>query len=188
MARFPLVVAVAAVCAACAHHDSSRTILYKGTQSAFGKRFVVSDARARVEGRIALAQWRTGLRSRAMLEPRQRFDNLPPRVFLARLRAASRKYHFHVVRVRFYRPKQLAPLVVVRTRDYRELAQAVRDIDDAINPHRGADNTGWSYEGFFLEAQDERGIPFVVVYDLTRGQVEGSQFARSEELYPFAHG
>jgi hypothetical protein len=57
-----------------------------------------------------------------------------------------------------------------------------------LDPHAGhADQSGWTYEGFYFQGNDERGIPFVIVSDLTRGQVEGSQFARSEELYPYAH-
>ena len=46
-----------------------------------------------------------------------------------------------------------------------------------------------AYEGFYLEAQDERGVPFVIVSTAARGgSPEGSQWARSEELYPFPHG
>jgi hypothetical protein len=31
-------------------------------------------------------------------------------------------------------------------------------------------------------------VPFLVAATLTRGQVEGQQWARSEALYPFQHG
>jgi hypothetical protein len=45
------------------------------------------------------------------------------------------------------------------------------------------------YEGFFLEAQDERGVPFLSVYNFWRGQHKGGgQGARSEALFPFSHG
>jgi hypothetical protein len=48
---------------------------------------------------------------------------------------------------------------------------------------------GRRYEGFYLEAQDERGVPFLGVYNFWRGNHKGGgQWARSEPLYPFQHG
>jgi hypothetical protein len=37
------------------------------------------------------------------------------------------------------------------------------------------DTRGWSYEGFFFEAQDESGAPFIAVYNFWRGQHKGGR-------------
>jgi hypothetical protein len=154
-----------------------------------GGRVVISDAQARAARQTDLAQWRAALATRAAQTPRQRFTNLPRGVFLARLRAAAARDAFTIKTVRFYQPRQSAPYVRVQTRRYLRLSRAIPGIERSLDPHRGkTDLAGYAYEGFYFEADDERGIPFVIVSNLTRGQVEGSQFARSEELYPFAHG
>src|SRR5205814_10311160 len=104
---------------------------------------------------------------------------------------AAKRYDFEVVSLRFLRPRQLAPEVVVRTRRYAELAHAVPAIAAALNPRLRVqdDRLGWEYEGFFFEAQDEHGVPFLAVFDFMRGPHKGGgQFARSEPLFPFAHG
>jgi len=50
------------------------------------------------------------------------------------------------------------------------------------------DRTGWRYEGFFLEADDEHGVPFAAVFNFWRGSGGGGgQFARSDPLIPFEH-
>ena len=178
------------VLSAAACGSDSRAILYAGiTPGASGHRTYISDATARANGTSNVARWEAGLRAGARREPGERFRNLPTRVFLARLHAAAARYGFSIVSVRFYRPRQLAPLVRVQTTHYLRLARAMISIDRAINPHRGtSDLNGWSYEGFYFQADDERGIPFFITSSLTRGQVAGSQWARSEQLYPFIHG
>ncbi len=168
----------------------SRAILYAGvTPGSSGHRIYISDATARADGTSDLARWKTSLRVDARRAPEERFHNLPPRTFLARLHSAAARYGFTITSVRFYKPRQLAPYVRVETRHYLRLAHAVAAIERAINPHGGtSDLGGWSYEGFYFQADDERGIPFIIASTLTRGQVAGSQWARSEQLYPGAHG
>ena len=92
--------------------------------------------------------------------------------------------------MKLLRPRQLAPEIAVRTTDYLGLAQALPGILRRLDPHEGrSDTRGWSYEGFFIEARDERGVPFLAVYNFWRGQHKGGgQWARSEALYPFQHG
>ena len=176
-----------ALVSGCGHN--SRSILYAGIQSELGGRVPVSDSQARTSGQHDLAEWQIALTTRASHFPRQHFRNLPESTFLARLRAAARHYEFTLIDVRFYRPRQLAPFIRVQTRHYLELSHALFAIERSLDPHRGkSDLSGWTYEGFYFEGDDERGFPFVIVSNLTRGQVEGSQFGRSEELYPFAHG
>ena len=47
---------------------------------------------------------------------------------------------------------------------------------------------GWAFEGFF-EARDTEGVPVLAVFNYWRGPDRGGgQWARSEDLYPYAHG
>jgi hypothetical protein len=102
--------------------------------------------------------------------------------FRRRLAAAAARYHFTAETVEFFDPRQLAPLVVLQSRHYVALAHAVGSIERSLNPQRG-------FEAFFLEAQDERGVPFLSAYDTRREPSGyGAQWARSDALFPFAHG
>src|SRR5207247_101479 len=107
------------------------------------------------------------------------------------LGAAARSHDFEVVSFRLLRPRRLAPRIVVRTTHYLELAHATRGILRRLDPKAatGDDRTGWRYEGFYFEADDEHGVPFLVVFNFLRGpHAGGGQWARSDPLFPFAHG
>jgi glycosyltransferase involved in cell wall biosynthesis len=143
------------------------------------------------DARHVSAMWRFELRKRAQEAPRQRFDNLSPQVLRRRLDAAARRYDFEVVSFRLLRPRQLAPRIVVRTRHDVELVHAVPRILRRLDPKAGTgdDRTGWRYEGFWFEADDEHGDPLLAVFNFWRGpHAGGGQWARSDELFPFAHG
>jgi len=143
------------------------------------------------DARQVSAMWHSELRKRAREAPRERFDNLSPQVLRRRLDAAARRYDFEVVSFRLLRPRQLAPRIVVRTRHDVELAHAVPRILRRLDPkaRTGDDRTGWRYEGFWFEADDEHGDPLLAVFNFWRGpHAGGGQWARSDELFPFAHG
>lgn len=136
-------------------------------------------------------QWRSNLRTSAAADPRKNFVNPAKQTLLARLQAARARYHFDVVSVRFLRPRQLAPLVIVKTRDEHGLAAATPAILRSIDPkaRTGDDRTGWAYEGFLFEARNSNGVPFLVVFNNWRGaHAGGGQWAADASLYPFAHG
>jgi hypothetical protein len=105
------------------------------------------------------------------------------------LPALARRYDFEVTSMQLRRPRQLAPSIVVRTRRYVELARATRVILKQLDPkaRTNDDRTGWRYEGFFFEGDDEHGVPFLAAFNFWRGPGGGGQWARSERLYPFAH-
>jgi len=149
-----------------------------------------NDFAAQVAGRIQRS-WRSALRAGAATDPAKRFPS-PPRAWLSRrLREAEQRYGFHVVRVVMLRPRRLAPLVVIRASDRRALARATAAILRRLDPKRltNDDRTGWAYEGFFFEAQDRRGVPFLLTFNSWRGpHAGGGQWAASEDLFPFAHG
>lgn len=181
-----VVVAAAALAAGCA---SSRSILYSGVSLDGGPKRVVTDAAALHDARLNYAQWIADIAVRAREDPGQRFLNLSGRVFRLRLAKAAARYHFSVKKVQLLHPRQVAPLVIIQTRRYLALARAVPTIENSLDPHMGhSDQRGWAFEAFFLEAQDEHGVPFIVVSNFLRGPSPGGgQWARSDQLYPFAH-
>jgi hypothetical protein len=85
---------------------------------------------------------------------------------------------------RYLRPLQGAPMVVVQTRHPLLLARAAPKIERFLDPYRGK----WAYEAFYFEAEDGRNVPMFAFANANRGTVMGSQWARSESLYPFDHG
>lgn len=182
------VITAGVLAAGCA---SSRSILYSGVSGPAGlPKRVVTDAEALRDERVNQAQWVADIVRRAREDPSERFANLSPRQFRLRLAAAAARYQLTVKRVHFLHPRQLAPLVIVQTRRYLALARAVPAIEKSLDPHTGRrDRGGWAYEGFFLVAQDERSVPFVVVSNFVRGSSPGGeQWARSDQLFPFVHG
>lgn len=135
-------------------------------------------------------RWRRELESGALRDRETRFPSPPKRVLVARLGAAASRYDFDVVSVTMLHVRG-APRVIVRGPDRNALARATPAILRLVDPKRrtGDDRTGWAYEGFFLEAQDARGIPFLVAFNHRRGpHAGGGQWASSRSLLPFAHG
>jgi hypothetical protein len=176
------------------HGRESRAVLYQGVALHHPGTTVanhpVSDAAARRRGASMRKQWERDVRGRAIEAPREHFANLSPDTLKNRLAEAAHNHDFQVVAVKPLRPKQLAPEIAVRTMHYRALSRALPGILRSLDPHSGpSDTRGWSYEGFFFEARDERKVPFLVVDNAWRGQHKGGgQWARSERLFPFAHG
>ena len=181
-----VIVAAALVCGC----GSSRSILYSGVSLAGGPKRVVTDKAASHDARRVHAQWIAEIKRRAREDSGQRFANPSARHFRLRLAAAANRYHFTVTKVQFLHPRQVAPLVVIQTRRYLAFAHALPAIEKSLDPHTGhSDQAGWAFEGFFLEAQDERGVPFLGVFNFVRGSGPGGgQWARSDQLYPFLHG
>jgi hypothetical protein len=181
--RVGLVLAVAFFAAGCAS-GGGRSVLHQGLVSPSGTVVPISDREARDAARVARQQWLAALRTRAREHPRRRFDNPSPSELRSRLHDLAGRYGFDVVSAEVLHPRQDAPVVVVRTTHYRDLARATPAILERLDPRR----RGWRYEGFFWEARDERGVPFLIASTLARGQVAGSQWARSEALFPYHHG
>jgi hypothetical protein len=199
ISKWALLAALVVLATACSSHSETishrRAVLYQGvglrhpgTTTVASRR--LSDAATRQGGARIRKQWEREIRSRALAAPRQHFANLSPNTLRRRLAAAANDHDFQVVTVKLLRPKQLAPEIAVRTTHYVALAHALPSILRSLDPHRGRlDNRGWSYEGFYFEAQDERGVPFLAVYNFWRGEHKGGgQWARSEPLFPFQHG
>lgn len=184
--RLTMLCCLAALAAGCSDHSTGRSLLQsEGPKVAF--RPVVhrvSDEEAATRARQARASWIRDLRGAAREYPGIRFRSPNRETLVSRLRREARVHGFDVVSVRMLRPRQLAPLVVVRTTHHLSLSRATAAILQRLNPERDYDP---DYEGFYLEAQDGRGVPFFSAFSVRRGRDEGGLWARSEPLYPLAH-
>ena len=136
--------------------------------------------------------WLHEIANRAKEDRRPWFRNLSRRVWFARLHRLERRFGFRVVDVKLLRPVQEAPLLVVRTsRKPAAFAHDVHAIQQELDPKRPTndDRTGWAYEGFYFEARDARGVPFLAVFNFWRGRDKGGgQWARAQSLYPYGRG
>jgi hypothetical protein len=166
---------------ACGGHKS---VLDEGIRPGVsGKTHVIGVAEARKAAGTTSAVWKRELRLQARRNPGVRFENFAAGALRSRLDAAAARYGFDVVSFELLHPRQLAPKIVVRTSRYLELARATNAILTQFDgrPH-------WRYEGLYFRAEDEHGVPFLIAYDVVRGESMGGQWARSERLYPFQHG
>ena len=182
---------IAATCVLCSIAlggcAGSRSVLYSGVSFGISqKRTVITDSVALRDGKQDRREWIAEIYRRGRQDRTTRFSNLAPATFRRRLDAAASRYHFTVETVRFLRPRQLAPLVVVRTRSYVGFSRAVPAIEKSLDP--GAGSADAAFEALFLEGQDERGVPFVIVTSAVRGGLEGGEWARSDALFPYPHG
>jgi hypothetical protein len=184
-----VLLAIVGIASACGEHKS---VLDEGIRPGqLGETHVISPAEALKDGRLRIAYWEREIRKRAQADPTTRFQNLDPAVLRQRVSEASSRYDFDVVSVELLRPRQLAPKIIVSTTDYLGLAHATPEILRLLDPRAvtSDDRTGWKYEGFYFEAQDEHGVPFLAAFNFWRGTGPGGgQWARSERLYPFQHG
>jgi hypothetical protein len=110
----------------------------------------------------------------------QHFQSPPEPVFRKRLAAAAMRWHFRVLDARYLRPLQGVPMVVVQTRRPLRLARAAGELREFLQFR--------AYEAFYFEAEDASNVRAFLFADAFRGTYEGSQWARSEALYPFSHG
>ncbi len=119
----------------------------------------------------------------------QHFPNLSRSQFRDRLALVGKRFGFEVESMRLLRPRQLAPIVVVKTtRDRKQFISDVRAIVDLLDPTSGSGHqSALTFEGLFFEARDSEG-PFVGVDNAWRGEVVGSQWSAERDFFPYDHG
>ena len=118
----------------------------------------------------------------------QRFPNPSPASFRRRVELVGRRYGFTAEELRLLRPRQLAPLLVVKTdRDRKAFVHDIPAIMALLDPtSTGDEQTALTFEGFYLEATDAKG-PFVRIENAHRGETEGGQWSWNRCVYPYAH-
>jgi hypothetical protein len=118
----------------------------------------------------------------------QRFPNPPPKAFLKQVRQVGKAHGFRITLLKLYRPRQLAPLLVVRTsRERKAFVKDVPAILSLLNPtSNGSGHTAVTFEGFFFEARDAKGA-FLQVLNAYRGEIMGGQWSWDRCVYPYRH-
>jgi hypothetical protein len=101
----------------------------------------------------------------------------------------GKRYGFRATSIRFLRPRELAPIVVVETDpDRKEFVADVAAIVDLLDPRSSSGHqSALTFEGFFFEARDTKGA-FVRVHNVYRGEVMGGQWSWDRSSYPYPHG
>jgi hypothetical protein len=184
------VVILLAGCSSQKNASHGDAVLTAGYDSLQGHRASPDPAAAIAVARRTELAWRRELAKPAGDAPQQSFDNLSVAELRARLRKAATAHRFDVVSLALRRPQQLAPKIIVRTDDYRGLANSMPAILRSLDPRRRAssDAQGWRFEGFYFEARDRHNVPFRITFNFWRGRSGGGgQWARSEPLHPFDH-
>jgi hypothetical protein len=140
----------------------------------------------------AKQEWLAELRSSARTGDRDAVFPSPSRaVLVRRLGDAAKRHGFRIAGVRMLHPFQSAPVVVIRSDARERIARATPAIVAAIDPRHvtKTNPSGYAYEGYFLVAEDSRGVPFLATFNHWRApHVGGGEWAASESLYPFPHG
>jgi hypothetical protein len=119
----------------------------------------------------------------------QRFPNPSPSAFRKRVALVGRRFGFTVASLRLLRPRQIAPLLIVKTTvPRRRFAKEIPKIRELLNPatpytRRGNVQTAITFEAFFLAAEDARG-PFAFSWGIARGGESGGGWAVNPCLYP----
>jgi hypothetical protein len=136
------------------------------------------------------ANWVASLEHGARADPGSRYDNLAPSTVRTGLRALGGTFGFQVVSVRFLRPRQLAPQIILRWPDIKSSSALLSHVIPAIDPYGGTDGRfGWFFEGIFVELVDRLGSPYLAVWNHWRNdRAGGGQWARSQGLLPAPHG
>lgn len=119
----------------------------------------------------------------------QRFPNPSRSEFRARVALVGKRYGFRAESIRFLRPRELAPIVVVETdRDRKKFVADVAAIVGLLDPRSSSGHqSALTFEGFFFEARDSDG-PFVRTYNAYRGEIMGGQWSADRDSYPYPHG
>lgn len=158
-----------------------RRVLYEGVSSGIVRRVVhYSDAESLNRAGVALASWHTAIRTRAARWPQYHWDNPGVAGTERALARYARRYGFRVTRLVWQTPKQLAPEIVIRTTHYTEVGNGTAAMLERLM-------TG--FEGYYFEADDERGVPFLYISKFRRGPSGGGKYwARSDAVSPFIHG
>jgi hypothetical protein len=126
------------------------------------------------------------VRANARRLPHVRFHNLDRADFVTRLDLQARRHDFRISRITWRRGYLDVPDVTIVSTDYLQLARDLPHVLDAIDPRPRSNHR--AFEAIFLEAVDGDGVPFVAIYDSLGGHIMGGQWARSEKLFPYAHG
>jgi hypothetical protein len=137
--------------------------------------------------RSARGQWLRDLRAAARSGSDWVFPNPSRSTLVGRLERQVRAHQFQVVSLEMFHPRQVAPLIVVRTAHSLALARATVSVLQGLDPNWGRGEPSELYEGLYFVALDKKGVPLFSTSEVIRGRSQGSVWARSDALYPVGH-
>jgi hypothetical protein len=115
----------------------------------------------------------------------ERFPNPTPAAFRKRVARVGKRFGFTVASLRLLRPRQIAPLLIVKTqRPRKAFVRDIGQIMELLNPHSFAGHrNALTFEGFFIGAEDAKG-PFTFSSSTIRNDESSSGWATSRCLWP----
>ena len=138
--------------------------------------------------RSARGQWLRSLHAAARSGSDWVFPNPSRSALLRRIERQARAHHFQVVSLGMLHPRQLAPVIVVRTAHPLALAHATLSVLKGLDPNYGRGEPSELYEGLYFAAVDVSGVPLFSVFEVVRSEAprgsEGGSWARSNALNP----
>jgi hypothetical protein len=134
--------------------------------------------------RSARGRWLRSLRAAARSGSDWVFPNPSRSTLQRRLERQARAHHFRVVSLEMQHPRQLAPVIVVRTAHPLSLAHATLSVLQGLDPNWGRGEPSELYEGLYFAAVDSSGVPLFSASEVVRGGYEGQSWARSKALDP----
>jgi hypothetical protein len=151
---------------------------------------VPADCRGQVE-RVR-REWEAQLTVGAEQDPTTRFPNLTRAQFEKRLGEAEATFGFRVVEFEWLMPVQAAPVVVVQWDDPARLEdltaleagiEATYELLDPTQQDARGPTGGDTFEGFYFEARDSEGMPFLAIGNYSRGDDQaGARWTRFHEF------
>lgn len=146
----------------------------------------ITPAQARRDVRAARREWLQEVHADARKDPTRRFAAPPAQILQRRLAAAARAQRLKLESVVWRTGVQRVPDIVLESNDYSRAAHALPQLLDAIDPPPRTNNR--VYEAIFVEIVDAHHVPYVAAFDALRAHIMGGQWARADDLFPFAHG
>jgi hypothetical protein len=136
--------------------------------------------------------WEAQLAAGARQDPDARFPNPTRARYEAGLREATAGTGFRIVEDEWLTPLQAAPVLVVQFDDPArpaDLSRLERDIEGAFElldpraPDMSRPTGGSAFEGFYFEARDFEGVPFLAQGSYSRGDDKGgARWTRFDEF------
>jgi hypothetical protein len=112
----------------------------------------------------------------------QHFPNLPERTLRRRAADAAKAFHARLESMWFLHPLQQAPVIIFEASNKLAFIQSFAKMEQQLGLR---DLSTQRYEGYFIEAVDDKHVPFMFVWGVARGELGGGQWSSDGCHYPF---
>jgi hypothetical protein len=112
----------------------------------------------------------------------QHFPNLPERTLRRQAANAAKAFHARLESMWFLYPLQQAPVIIFQASTRLAFIQNFAKMEQQLGLR---DVSTQRYEGYFIEAVDNKHVPFMFVWGIARGELGGGQWSSDNCHYPF---